>query len=84
MSVTPECTQAVPQERGGDNGKSVTRRQLVNKLNFINFQDESIIAHFRHTKYDSSLSLKLKPLPCAGEQLDCRWVDAPPPCFIAQ
>ncbi len=78
MSVTPECTQAVPQERGGDNGKSVTRRQLVNKLNFINFQDESIIAHFRHTKYDNSLSLKLKPLPCAGEQLDCRWVDAPP------
>lgn len=76
MSVPPpDCPQDVPQDREASNGKSVNRRQLVNKLNFINFQDETIIAHFRHAKYDSSLGLKIKPLPCAGEQLDCCWVD---------
>jgi hypothetical protein len=77
MSATPECPQTVPQDRETSNGRNVNRRQLVNKLNFINFQDETIIAHFRHVKYDSSLSLKVRPLPCAGEQLDCSWIDTP-------
>lgn len=75
MSDTPDCPCVAPHEADPGRGRNVSRRQLVNKLNFINFQDETIIAHFRHTKYDSSLSLKLKPLPCAGEQLDCGWVD---------
>lgn len=66
-----------PAHAGNGSCKSVTRRQLVNRLNYINFQDETIIAHFRHTKYDGSLSLRVKPLPCAGERLDCSWCDIP-------
>jgi hypothetical protein len=77
MPDNPDCSQAGLEAVDANHGRSVNRRQLVNKLNFINFQDEAIIAHFRHVRYDSSISLKVKPLPCAGEQLDCIWIDTP-------
>ena len=32
--------------------KKVKLKRLVNKLNFINFQDGTILVVFKHTKYD--------------------------------
>ncbi|NVN91669.1 MAG: pilus assembly protein PilZ [Desulfuromonadales bacterium] len=73
MVVTSDHQPVVSASPDVDSGKNVSRRQLVNKLNFINFQDETIVAHFKHARYDSGVSLRVKPLPCAGEQLECSW-----------
>ncbi len=55
-----------------DEKKKVSRKDLINDLNYVNFQDETILLNFRHKKYDSVLSLRAKPLPCLGDVLDCR------------
>lgn len=52
---------------------TVPKRFLVNKLNYLNFQDRTILVNLEHKKYGSILSLPAKPLPCAGERLDCIW-----------
>ncbi len=76
MSIANDQLQSSSDNPDADSGKNINRRQLVNKLNFINFQDETIIAHFRHSRYGSGLNLRVRPLPCAGERLTCAWVDS--------
>ncbi len=59
--------------------KSISKRFLVNKLNYINFQDRTILINFKHKKYATSLSLKATPLPCSGDQLECVWAESTDP-----
>ena len=59
--------------------KSLCKEKLVNKLNFINFSDRTILVNFKHAKYASTISLQAKPLPCEGERLECVWVETPDP-----
>ena len=59
--------------------KSICKATLVNKLNFINFSDRTILVNFKHAKYATTLSLQAKPLPCAGERLECAWTVPPEP-----
>jgi hypothetical protein len=54
-------------------GKAVSRQQLINILNYINFQDGSVQIYFRHPKYDKTVSLDAWPQPCLGDLLDCQW-----------
>lgn len=56
--------------------KKVRKNYLINRLNFINFQDETILLAFKHVKYDHRISLKAKPLPCVGDELECIWLDS--------
>lgn len=58
-----------------DETRSIHKKDLINDINFINFQDQSILVNFRHKKYESLVSLRAKPLPCLGETLDCRLTD---------
>ena len=62
--------------------KSIPKRFLVNKLNFLNFQDRTILVNLIHKKYGSLLSIPAKPLPCAGERLDCVWRETADPWII--
>ena len=55
--------------------KEVKRKRLINKLNFINFQDGSILVVFKHTKYDHTDIIEAKPLPCHDNNLKTHWVD---------
>lgn len=55
-------------------GKKVSKKQLANTLNYINFQDGTILINFKHLKYDNIVSLRAKPKPCSGDTLDCLWV----------
>ena len=55
--------------------KQYSLKQLINKLNHLNFQDLHITAVFQHNKYPRSLSLLAFPMPCRNEKLRCRWVD---------
>jgi hypothetical protein len=53
--------------------KSITRRQLTNRLNFINFQDSTISAVFHHSANRRDISIAVKPQPCFDEHLTCFW-----------
>ncbi len=50
-------------------------KQLINKLNHLNFQDLHISAVFQHTKYPRALSFSAFPMPCQDELLTCRWAE---------
>ena len=69
-TFSPGSTAATLEKK-----KSVTKRFLVNKLNYMNFQDQTIIINMKHVKYETSISINAKPLPCSGEQLECVWTD---------
>ena len=79
LSKMPDSPPAVsPLEGEPDKGKRVSRRQLINKLNYLNFQDRPIIVNLTHAKYGSTLSLQARPLPCANDdRLDCVWSEVP-------
>jgi hypothetical protein len=52
-------------------GRKIHRQHLVNVINYLNFQDKTILAKFKHKKYNTVLSLKFKPHPCLKDQLKC-------------
>ncbi len=55
--------------------KLISKKHLVNALNFINFQDGNILVNFRHKKYDNTLTLSARPQPCLNNTLECSWID---------
>ncbi len=65
-------------ENQDDAVRTVGRNHLINRLNYLNFQDKEIISVFRHRDYDQSLQIRVKPEPCSGEDLYCSWKDAFP------
>lgn len=77
VSEVPEVQVIKP-----DKSKSISKRFLVNKLNFLNFQDRTILVNLIHKKYGSILSISAKPLPCSGERLDCVWSETADPWII--
>jgi hypothetical protein len=56
-------------------GRSVSRSHLVNRLNYINFQDQAVLVSLKHLLYDDSIFLRARPQPCSGERLDCLWME---------
>lgn len=56
-------------------GIKVSKKHLINTLNYINFQAGTIYVNFKHIKYDHTISLQAKPQPCIGNHLDCFWVE---------
>lgn len=54
--------------------REVSRKHLVNMLNFLNFKDETILVCFKHVKYDTAVTLKARPQPCLDGKLECLWV----------
>jgi hypothetical protein len=56
--------------------KEIRKDHLINKLNYIHFQDETILFNFKHLKYNQTLSVKAKPQPCKGDELHCIWPES--------
>jgi len=56
-------------------GKEIRKKYLINKLNYINFQDGTILVNFKHIKYNHTVSHRAKPQPCLGEELKCLWIE---------
>ncbi len=56
--------------------KKISKKQIINHLNYINFQDESIAINLKHSRFDHSVSLQAKPQPCTGSELSCLWADS--------
>lgn len=53
--------------------RKITLDFLINRLNFINFQEGCIHLHFTDRRYGRSLVVPAAPLPCCGPELECRW-----------
>jgi len=54
-------------------GKRVKKNDLINILNYINFQNGTILVNFRNRKYGNIVSVQVWPQPCTGSILDCLW-----------
>jgi hypothetical protein len=68
----------IPQnEQDNHNGAipEVSRKYVINRLNYINFNDGTITVNLKHIKYENTVSLQVKPQPCLDNYLDCRWVE---------
>jgi len=68
-----EISRRITDDKGLEDRKSVSKNQLVNKLNFINFQDGTLLINFKHRNYHTRLTLLARPQPCLGDTLDCVW-----------
>jgi hypothetical protein len=55
----------------------IKKRALVNKLNYKNFQNETIHVNFIHNKDKRIISYNTSPQPCFGKRLVCLWVERP-------
>ena len=73
------CPVAAPENSNNEKPEQlqkISRQQLVNKLNYINFQDETILINFKHKKFGHVFSCLAKPQPSMGNELICTWLDA--------
>jgi len=69
---------AVPTPKSGQDGlthtyRKLSRKQLINKLNAINFRQGEILVILKHNRFDKTITFSALPQPCTGEQLDCLW-----------
>jgi hypothetical protein len=55
--------------------KTLSKKYLVNRLNYINFQGGAITINFKHAKYDDIISIQAKPYPCLNDSLHCIWAE---------
>lgn len=60
-----------------EEGKKVNKKHLINTLNYINFKSGTILINFKHLKYNTILSLQVKPQPCLENGLECLWIEPP-------
>ena len=58
-----------------DTARKISKNHLINKLNYINFQDGAVLVNFNHLKFDKTVTLKAKPQPCMGDLVDCLWLE---------
>ena len=61
-----EITRRIREDSGPEAGKPVHKNQLVNKINFINFQDETLLINLKHRSSSKTLTLLVNPQPCLG------------------
>ena len=65
-----EVSRRITEEKGLEDRKPVSKNQLINKLNFINFQDSTLLINFKHRNYHTRLTLLARPHPCLDHRLD--------------
>ena len=68
-----EISHTITEDKGLEDRKPVSKNQLVNKLNFINFQDSTLLINLKHRNYHTRFTLLARPQPCLGDTLDCFW-----------
>jgi hypothetical protein len=48
---------------------------LINKINYINFQNGTLQVVMAHRRFERTLTAKARPLPCCDAQLRCEWLE---------
>jgi hypothetical protein len=72
-------TDSAPEKPESQQWKEIRRDRLINSLNRINFQDGEVVLNFRHSKYNTFLSLPAKPQPCLDNYFECHWTEQDEP-----
>ena len=67
-------TRRSAKEKESEKAVRIRKSQLINKINFINFQDRTLLINLKHRMYQNLLTLSARPQPCMGDELDCSWV----------
>jgi hypothetical protein len=57
--------------------RELSKKYLINRLNYLHFNDKSLVVNFVHAKYATTLSLRAKLLPCLDGYLECTWLETP-------
>ncbi len=55
--------------------ESINLKQLIDRINYINFQDGTLTSVFQHKNYNRTVSLAVKPKACMDTKLFCYWPD---------
>ncbi|NLC71400.1 MAG: pilus assembly protein PilZ [Desulfuromonadaceae bacterium] len=72
ISQLQVLTEAI-REKPIEDCQTLSRRQLIDKLNFLNFQDRDVLINFRHCHYPHSISINAFPDAVFAETLHLRW-----------
>lgn len=56
--------------------KSINQKQLINLVNYINFQGGTLTSIFQHKNYKRFISLFTKPEACIDSELSCLWPES--------
>lgn len=67
-----------------DVGRKITLDHLINRLNFVNFQDGRIQLCYSHRPSGRSRLIPAFPLPCSGPVLECVWSEEPDGACLGQ
>ncbi len=79
--------RAVPgssESASEDAGRKIAMDHLINRLNFVNFQESRIQLHFTHRHSGRSLLIPAFPLPCSGPVLECVWPEETDGTWLSQ
>jgi hypothetical protein len=69
------AAQAISAETAIVDEKKISLNQLINKLNHLNFREQTLSVIFDHVKYPRKITLEAHPRPCHDRMLVCRWVE---------
>jgi len=56
-------------------GKTISKQRLINILNYINFQNGTLLVNLKHIKYAHTITRQVKPSPCLDDELFCVWAE---------
>jgi len=76
-SENPSSPEITPSQDSPDNRTRIKKKNLINKLNYVHFNDGTILVKLKHKKYDNEITLEAKPQPCLKNLLRCHWVPIP-------
>lgn len=57
--------------------KRLNKKRLIDVLNYINFQNGTVLVNLQHKNYRSTISLPAYPQPCTDSCLCCTWASPP-------
>jgi len=78
MDNVKEMTQELKE--GQQSGvQRISKKRLIDSLNNVSFQKNSIIINLEHIQYQNVVSLRAYPQPCSGLTLHCLWAEPCPP-----
>ena len=90
MTTSGSNLSSIQMHEHAYNRKSVIQKEvtskkyLINKLNFINFQGKTISCHFVNQHNISTTSIDIMPEPCVGKYLVGLWPDDIDMSFIIE
>ena len=62
-------------EKEPEQSRRISKKRLIDVLNYLNFQNSTILINLQHVQYSNVISLRAYPQPCVGDTLHCLWAE---------